>query len=136
MFDDTPNQIRYGVETFTRTDLECTSDAVITAIGQQLLKALSADYMPNVAAVTLDAATSTAARDLCVTVDPTVPSRYRCRLHRDGGRIVFDRQFLAVGVQHRIDPAGWETRIALDDAAPYMIPGGVAVRPVGCRRMG
>ena len=125
IYNDVNNQIRYGVETFTRTDLECTSNEVLADIGQQLLKALSADYMPNVAAVTLNAGTSTPARDLCVTVDPTVPSRYRCRLHRSGGRIVFDRQFFAVGVQHRIDPNGWETRIALDDAAPYMIASGL-----------
>ena len=123
ILNDTPNQIRYGVETFTRTDLESSYDPHITAIGQQLLKALSADFMPNVAAVTIDASTSVPARDLCVTVDPTAPSRYHCRLHRANGRVVFDREFLAVGVQHRIDPTGWETRIALDDAAPYMIPG-------------
>ena len=112
------------------------STVIITDHRPATLAALSADYLPNVAAVTLDAATSTAARDLCVTVDPTVPSRYRCRLHRAAGRVVFDRQFLAVGVQHRIDPAGWETRIALDDAAPYMIAAPLPSAQWDVRRMG
>ena len=78
--------------------------------------------MPNVAAVTIDAATSVAARDLAATVDPTIPSRYRGYL-REGGRVVFDRQFFAVGVSHRIDPEGWTCRIALDDAGPFATVG-------------
>lgn len=118
MFDDLTNQIIYGVETFTRTDLECSADDQLDILGQRYLVVLSADWMPRVDAVTLDAATSTPARNLCAGVDPTRPSRYRCRLV-EGGRTVFDRQMFATGVQHRIDPHNWTCRVALDAAAPF-----------------
>ena len=122
IFDDLTAQTLYGVETFTRTDLICAVPADLDVLGARMLAVLSAGFLPNVAAVTIDAATSTAARDLAATVDPTKPSRYRGYL-REGGRVVFDRQFLAVGVSHRIDPESWTVRIALDDAGPFAITG-------------
>ena len=70
VFDDVDGQILYGVETFTRTDLICAVPADLDIIGARLLRVLSADFMPNVAAVTIDAATSTAARDLAATRRP------------------------------------------------------------------
>ena len=121
-FDDAENQILYGVETFSRTDLIPANPADLDLLGTRILRVLSASFMPNVAAVTIDAATSIEARDLCATVDPTLPSRYRGYL-REGSRVVFDRQFFAVGVSHRIDPEGWTCRIALDDAGPFATVG-------------
>ena len=97
VFDDVDAQLLYGVETFTRTDLIPTDLADLDVLGARWLRVLSADFMPRVAAVTIDAATTVAARDLAATVDPTVPSRYRGYL-RQGTRVVFDRQFFATGV--------------------------------------
>ena len=37
--------------------------------------------------------------------------------------MVFDRQFFATGVSHRIDPETWTVRIALDDAGPFAAVG-------------
>ena len=37
--------------------------------------------------------------------------------------MVFDRQFFATGVAHRIDPETWTVRIALDDAGPFAAVG-------------
>ena len=122
VFDDVTAQVLYGLETFTRTDLICNNPADLDIIGARYLRVLSADFMPNVAAVTIDAATSVEARDLAATVDPTVPSRYRGVL-REGTRTVFDRQFFATGVSHRIDPDTWTVRISLDDAGPFATVG-------------
>ena len=122
VFDDVEAQVLYGLETFTRTDLICNVPADLDVIGARYLRVLSADFMPNVAAVTIDAATSIGARDLAATVDPTLPSRYRGML-REGARTVFDRQFFATGVSHRIDPETWTVRIALDDAGPFAVTG-------------
>ena len=122
VFDDTDAQILYGIETFTRTDLICANPGDVDVLGARYLTVLSADFMPNIAAVTIDAGTSIEARNLAATVDPTKPSRFRGYL-REGGRVVFDRQFFAVGVSHRIDPESWTVRIALDDAGPFAVTG-------------
>ena len=118
------NQILYGIETVERSDLQAAHDSQLDVLGQRWLKVMSADYMPRVAAVTIDAATSTAARNLAATVDPTEPSRYRCRHHRDDGRTVFDAQFFATGIRHTINRDGWICRIAFDAAAPFAAVGG------------
>ena len=123
-FDDEPNQIIYGIETISRTDLEADQDSQLDRLGERWLRVMSADYMPRVAAVTIDAGTSTAARDLAATVDPTVAPRYRCRHRRADGTVVFDAEFFATGVRHSISPTGWTCRITLDDAAPFAAAGG------------
>ena len=122
VFDDPTAQTLYGLETFSRTDLIPAVPAELDVIGARYLRVLSADFMPNVAAVTIDAATSLEARNLAATVDPTLPSRYRGVLV-EGTRTVFDRQFFAVGVAHRIDPETWTVRVALDDAGPFAVVG-------------
>ena len=122
IFNDPANQLLYGVETFSRTDLIPAVPGELDILGNRMLRVLSANFMPTVSAVTIDAGTTVEARDLCATVDPTVPSRYRGFLEQDG-RIVFDRQFFAVGVSHRLDPESWTCRIALDDAGPFATVG-------------
>jgi hypothetical protein len=122
--DDAAAQRVYGIETSpTRDDLVTTDTVTLTAIANRLVAAHGAATMPRIAAVTVDAATSTAARDFCATVDPARPSRYRCVLVRDG-RTVFDRTMLAVAAEHSWDAHGWRCRVTLDDAAPYAIAGG------------
>ena len=73
IFDDADNQILYGVETFSRTDLIPANPADLDLLGARILRVLSASFMPNVAAVTIDAATSVAARDLCRDRRPDHP---------------------------------------------------------------
>ena len=122
--NDAPAQILYGYETGPeRLDMVTVDTATLTMVANRILRAAGAATMPRVRAVTLDAATSTAARNLAAAVDPTGPSRYRTVLQR-AGRTVFDRMMFATSVTHTWDAAGWHVRIGLDDAEPWRAIGG------------
>lgn len=124
VLEDVAAQTVYGIETGPpRTDLVTTDAGTLTAIARRLISARGAATMPRLAAVTFDAATTPAARDLVAAVDPTKPSRWRCVLVRDG-RTVFDRVMYAVAVEHTWDAHRWQCRVTLDDAAPYAAVGG------------
>ena len=122
--NDGPAQSLYGYQTGPeRVDLVTVDTAMLTRVANRLVRAAGAATMPRIGAVTLDAATSTEARDLAATVDVTGPSRYRVVLER-AGRTVFDRLMFATAVAHSWDAAGWHVRVSLDDAEPWHAAGG------------
>ena len=122
--DDPDGITLYGIETGpARTDLVTVDTAALTRLANRLLATRGRLTMPRIGAVTIDAGTARAARDLAAAVDPTRPSRYRCVLER-AGRIVFDRQMLATSVNHSWDAGSWLVRVGLDDAAPWAAAGG------------
>ena len=57
-----------------------------------------------------------------VTASPYGPARFAVKHYDDAG-VVFDRVMLVVGVEHSITPDQWQARIALDDAAPFLLGG-------------
>ena len=118
--DDIPNRTLYGVEPFSLTDLETASDEEIVTLGNRILVTRGFDTAPRIIAVTLDAATDPGLVDLMATADPRTPSRYVCR-HWSNGRMVFSRMMFVTGVRHTITPEGWEARLTLDDAGPYVL---------------
>jgi hypothetical protein len=113
----------FGVEPFKRTDLETLNDADLDWFGERVLTNRSWKFMPRVNAVTVTAKTSAPDTiSLLADASPFLPARYRCQ-HRIDGRVVFNRVMLVTGVEHSISPAGWESRIALDDAEPFLVGG-------------
>jgi hypothetical protein len=118
----------FGVEPFERTDLETLNDADLDWLGERILTNRSWKYMPRVNAVTVTAKAS-APDTVAVLADasPFLPARYRCQ-HKIDDRVVFNRVMLVTGVEHSISPAGWEARIALDDAEPFLVGGAQPVR--------
>jgi hypothetical protein len=128
MLADVTNGTKYGlsmfgVETFERTDLETQNTADLDWLGERILTTRSWKYMPRVAAVTVTAkASAPETLGTLVKASPYTPARFNCQ-HRIDDRIVFERVMLVTGVEHSITPAGWEARIALDDAAPFLVGG-------------
>jgi hypothetical protein len=119
--EDVTAKTMFGVETFERTDLETvqTSDLVVAA--DRTLAVRSYRYMPRVAAVTLNAATDPGVIDAIMAADPYLPARFVCRHEANNGRHPINRTMLVTGVEHTIRPDEWETRIALDEAAPFTL---------------
>jgi len=113
----------FGVEPFERSDLETFEDSDLDFLGERVLTTRSWHYMPRVAAVTVTAKAS--APETIATLaaaSPYTPARFRCQ-HRIDGRTVFNRIMFVTGVEHSITPFGWEARIALDDAEPFLVGG-------------
>ncbi len=116
--DDAANRARFGVETFTATDLETVDAAVRDVIAARVLRVRNFNLAPRVASVTLDAHRPGAAA-VMAAADPFGPTMYRCGLVVDG-RTVFARQMYVTGVEHTVNADHWTARIALDDAAPWL----------------
>jgi hypothetical protein len=118
--DDIPAQTLYGIEPYERTYLLTAEDAYLDQLGQRILQTRSYSTAPRVRSVALDARTSDAALDLMATVSVFTPSRYRCRLqYPEPHGLVFDDEFFATSVTHRLDPNTWTLDLNLDVAAPY-----------------
>jgi hypothetical protein len=118
----------FGVETFTRNDLWTQANADLDWLGERILTTRSWKYMPRVVAVTVTGkATAPETVHTLINASPFTPARFRCR-HRIDGRTVFDRMMMVTGVEHAITPHGWEARIQLDDAAPFLVGGAQPAR--------
>lgn len=118
--NDRQGQIRYGVEPWEKRDLWTRDDADIDRIARRVLATRSAQTMPRVQAVTLDAPGANPAAtdkvvDLLTALTIFKPSRYRCRLELERG-VVFDDTYFAVGVLHEISRERWHAEISLDRA--------------------
>lgn len=122
-FDDQPAQVRYGIEPFERTDLLTVTDADLTSLGQRWLVTRGERTAPRIRSVTFDAATADNALDLCTTVTPYKPSRYRCRLLLERG-LVFDRQHYVTRTRHLITAEQWLVTVTMDIADTFAAPGG------------
>jgi hypothetical protein len=123
--DDPAGMALYGIEPFERTYLLTQSSTRMADLAARILQTRSYLTAPRVRAVTLSAATSDGALDLMSTVDVYKPSRYRCRLAYDPPRgLVFDDEYMATAVSHRIDASAWDLEVNLDLAAPYAAVGG------------
>jgi hypothetical protein len=113
----------FGVESFKRTDLETQNLSDLDFLAERILTTRSWVYMPRVIAVTVTAKASAPQTYTTLSAaSPYLPARFKCQ-HRVDGRDVFDRVMLVTGVEHSISPAGWEARISLDDALPYLVGG-------------
>lgn len=126
--NDPPAQVLYGIEPFERTDLWTLSrDVLWQNAGRILATRAAAVSMPRIRSVTLAASSSDLTVDLLSQLSIFTPSRYRCRLQKDG-RLVFDGNFFAVGVTHDLSADEWTADVALDlsdsfevlDAAAYI----------------
>jgi hypothetical protein len=123
VYNDAQGQALFGVETYTVRDLETDVDADIDWLGERILSARSWRHMPRVAAVSITAKHGHPETvDTLVKASPYGPARFAVK-HYDGDRPVFDRVMLVVGVEHSITPDVWQARIALDDAAPFLLGG-------------
>jgi hypothetical protein len=115
----------YGLEVYSKTDLETQEDTDLTMLRNRWLVTRGVDNAPRIPAVTIDAGTADNTVDIITTVDPRLPSRYRCRhveAGPDGDPIYrIDRMMFATSVEHTIVPDSWVCRIGLDDAEPWMI---------------
>jgi hypothetical protein len=126
--EDTANGFRYGLsmfgaETFIRNDLETQSNPDLDWLGLRILTTRSWQYMPRVAAVTITGTRSEPQTiQALLGASPYTAARFRCR-HRIDTRTVFDRMMMVTAVEHAITPAGWEARISLDDAEPFLVGG-------------
>jgi hypothetical protein len=116
--DDAANQAKFGVETYTMTDLETVDAATRTLLAQRVLRVRNFNLAPRIAACTLDAAQPGVA-DLLAAADPFAPSLYSCGHVTRDGRAVFARSMLLTGIEHTITAGSWLARLALDDAAPW-----------------
>ena len=116
--DDGYGQWLYGIEPFERTDLLTTTAAELDNLAVRYLQTRAAVTAPRARAVSLDARNGDAYVDFMTLVDVFRPSRYRCRLALPRG-LVFDEEYLAVGVHHQLDAHHWSVELALDLAAPY-----------------
>jgi hypothetical protein len=113
----------FGVEPFQRDDLETVEDVDLDFLAERILTIRSWRFMPRVAAVTVTALGShPETYGTLASASPFLPARFRCQ-HRVDDRIVFNRVMLVTGVAHTITPAGWEARISLDDAEPFLVGG-------------
>jgi hypothetical protein len=113
----------FGVEPFERTDLDTLNNVDLDFLGERILTTRSWKHMPRVAAVTVTAkASAPETIGTLAAASPFTPARFRCQ-HRIDDRDVFDRVMFVTGVEHSITPYGWEARIALDDAAPFLVGG-------------
>lgn len=122
VYNDRPSQISYGIEPWERLDLWTRDNIDLDLIGQRTLAQRSAVTMPLVEAVTIDAeASGDNAIDLLTLLDIWRPSRYRCRLIRDGV-VDFDRRYFATGIRFHLDPDTWTADISLDWSELYEIP--------------
>jgi hypothetical protein len=118
--DDPTNQARYGVETWTMTNMQTQSDTVLNDLAWRALQVRNFDRAPRVAAVTVDAARPGVV-ELLRTASPFTPSMYVCGLVARDGRAVFTRNLYLTGITHAIDAAHWTARLALDDATPWLV---------------
>jgi hypothetical protein len=115
----------FGIEPFERTDLDTSLTADLDWLGERILTNRSWMYMPRVNAVTVTAkGAAPDTIDLLANASPFAPARFICR-HKDPGdsRVVFNRVMMVVGVEHTITPLGWDARIALDEATPFLVEG-------------
>ena len=94
------------------TDLETESDVEMIELGNRLLVTRGYGTAPRIVAVTLNAATDPSVVDLLATVDPRLPSRFRCRHVSDDGRLVFNRFMFCTAIRHTIGPDIWEARLS------------------------
>jgi hypothetical protein len=101
--------------------MQTESDTELAALAERALRVRNFDRAPRVAAVNVDAARPGVV-DLLRSASPFTPSMYACGLVADDGRTVFARTMYVTGVAHRIDAAHWTARLALDDAAPWLVP--------------
>jgi hypothetical protein len=123
VYDNAQGIAMFGVETYTARDLETDVDADLDWLAERILTTRSWRYMPRVAAVTITAkAGHPETVDVLAKASPYGPARFAVK-HYDGARPIFDRVMLVVGVEHALTPDGWHARIALDDAAPFLIGG-------------
>jgi hypothetical protein len=115
----------FGVEPFSRTDLGTVSTADLDWLGERILINRSWMFMPRVNAVQVTAkGTALDTIDLLANASPFAPARFICRhQHPADSRIVFNRVMMVVGVEHTITPLGWDARIALAEATPFLVEG-------------
>jgi len=118
--NDDANRGRFGIETWPMTSLQTESDAELANLAARALRVRNFDRAPLIAAVTVDAARP-GVIDLLTAASPFKPSLYVCG-HVADGRAVFTRTLFCTGVAHQIDAAHWTARLALDDAAPWLVP--------------
>lgn len=118
VLDDTPAQILYGIEPFERTSLHTRNDPDLVSLAETILRIRGADTAPRVRSVHIDARMGARQLDLMSTVSVHTPSRYRCRLLLPRG-LVFDDNYFATGVSHRLDANSWTLDLNLDIAQPF-----------------
>ena len=119
VINDLQNQGRYGVETWNMTSQQTADNAELHLLADRALRVRNFDRAPRVAACTVDAARPGVVA-LLVAADPFKPSAYTCALV-ESGRQVFVRNMFLTGVEHTITPTKWTARLALDDAAPWIV---------------
>lgn len=122
-FDDGPAQVRYGIEPFERSDLLTVRDVDLGELGWRWLHVRGEATAPRIRSASFDAATADNVVDLCTTVSPYTPSRYRCRLELDRG-VVFDRQHYVTRARHIMTRDRWLVDVTLDIADTYARAGG------------
>jgi hypothetical protein len=121
-------QSMFGIEPFERTDLETLNNTDLDFLGERILTTRSWKHMPRVAAVTVTAkASAPQTIHTLASSSPFDPARFRCQ-HLIDGRVVFNRIMFVTGVAHSITPTGWEARISLDDAEPFLVGGALPAR--------
>jgi hypothetical protein len=125
VYTDVQGKALFGVEPWTRRDNETDVQADMDWLGARILAARSWKGMPRVAAVTVtaDARHPETVATLCAA-SPYTPARFRCQHVKPGsGDVLFNRIMFVAGVEHSLTPDQWQARIALDDAAPFLIGG-------------
>lgn len=120
--DDIEGQTLYGIEPYERTGLLTADTGYLGLLADRILETRSHSTAPRVRAVSFDASTHRNVVDLMATVDVYKPSRYQCRFQLPD-RFVFDDEYLATGVNHRLTPTQWTLDLNLDLAAPYVATG-------------
>lgn len=117
----------YGADTLSVRSLWTKSPTDRASIADRLLLVRGPDTIPRLEAVTVHAHHSgdnRAAVDLATLIDPTRPSRLRCRFLDDSNDVVFDDQCFATGVAHHITRDEWTVEISLDRSDIFAVPTG------------
>jgi hypothetical protein len=118
--DDDIGMALYGMEPFERVNLLTADDGLLLDLATRTLETRSFTTAPRVRAVQLNARTADNALDLMATVDIYKPSRYRCRLVLDRG-VVFNDDYFATAVTHRLTASSWELEMNLDLSLPFAL---------------
>lgn len=119
--NDFPSQNLYGLEVFERLDLWTKNRTTLIQNAGRVLGTRSAGQsMPLIRSVTLDAGMSDDVLDVMAALSIYTPSRYRCRLQKNG-RVVFNGIFFAIGVTHDLSADAWTANVSLDRAGTYAV---------------
>lgn len=119
--NDFPSQNLYGLEVYERLDLWTKNRTTLIQNAGRVLGTRSAGQsMPLIRSVTLDAGMSDDVLDVMAAMSIYTPSRYRCRLQKNG-RVVFNGIFFAVGATHDLSASAWTANVSLDRAGSYAV---------------